>query len=119
MGDFCYHQFITDQEAYNELAYYTLAHHDPAFIHQLVVDAYAAQHVDDTSKPIYLAFALAGLYLHNEKHYTGKEVQRAHMQLGREKKELPILKLPSEKGAITVLDVLQVAPGAERDEAIE
>ena len=65
---------MTDQEAYNELAYYTLTHQSPEFIHQYIVDVYAAQHADATSKPIYLAFALAGLYLHNEKKYSVKDV---------------------------------------------
>ena len=110
---------MTDQEAYNELSYYTLAHKSQEFIHQYIVDAYAAQHADETSKPIYLAFALAGLYLHNEKHYSGKEVQLAHMQLAKEKKEWPVFKLPTERGAITVHDVLTSPPGTERDKMIQ
>lgn len=64
----------SDQEAFNELSYYTLSHGDPAFIHQYIVDAYAAQHADEKSKPITVAFALIGLYLHIEKHYSGKQV---------------------------------------------
>ncbi len=64
----------SEQEAYNELSYYTLSHWDPSFIHQYIVDAYAAQHADEKSKSIKVAFALIGLYLHNEKHYSGKEV---------------------------------------------
>ena len=55
-----------DRAAYDELASYTLAHGDPAFIHQHVVDAFAAQHATDDSKPIGVAFALIGLYLHVE-----------------------------------------------------
>jgi len=50
----------TDHDLYNELAFYTLAHPDPAFIHQNVVDAFAAQHADESSKPIYIVFALIG-----------------------------------------------------------
>lgn len=70
-----------DDELYNQLAFYTLAHPDPAFIHQLLVDAYGAQHADETTKPIAVLFSLIGLYLHLEKGYTGKQVQRAHMRL--------------------------------------
>lgn len=62
----------TDQEAYNELCYYTLPHGDPAFIHQHVVDAYAAQNVSEKDKPIKLTFALAGLFLYVDKQFTGR-----------------------------------------------
>jgi len=110
---------MTDQKAYNEVSYYTLSHSDPSFIHQYIVDAYAAQHADEKSKPIYLAFALIGLYLHNEKGYSGKEVQRAHMQLAKEKKQWPTFILPVNRGDIAVIDVLHAAPGIERDEAIQ
>ena len=37
---------------YEELAFYTLAHGDPAFIHQHVVDAWMLQTADETTKPI-------------------------------------------------------------------
>src|SRR5437762_13393080 len=55
---------------FHELCYYTLSHNDRSFIHQVVVDAYAAQTADETSKPIGVAFALLGLYLHHERGYT-------------------------------------------------
>jgi uncharacterized protein DUF5946 len=60
------------------LSAYTLTHSDPAFIHQHVVDAFAAQSADDTTKPITLTFALVGLYLHVEKGRTGRRVQLVH-----------------------------------------
>lgn len=116
---------MTDQEAYNELSLYTLAHPSAEFIHQYAVDAYAAQHASEATKPITLAFALAGLYLHAEKGYSGKEVQLAHMRLvdnnksGKNAKPVPSFRLPSERGAVTVHDVLRALPGKERDEAIE
>ena len=47
-----------DRQAYDELQCYTLAHGDPAFIHQHVVDAWIVQSADDRTKPIGLAFAL-------------------------------------------------------------
>ena len=59
----------TEQDAYDRLQCYTLAHGDPAFLHQHIVDAWAAQHADDRTKPIGLTFALVGLYLHLEKGY--------------------------------------------------
>lgn len=110
---------LNDQEAYNELACYTLVHPDPAFIHQYIVDAYAAQHADDHSKPISIAFALAGLYLHLERGYSGRQVQKAHMLLAGKKRPWPRFTLPTDRGAMTVADVVRAAPGAERDEAID
>lgn len=108
-----------DQEKYNELAYYTLAHRDPSFIHQYIVDAYTAQSADENTKPIALAFALIGLYLHLEKHYSGKEVQLAHMKLANQKKQWPVFVLPERRGDITISDVLSKEPGPERDLMID
>ena len=108
----------SEQEAFNELSYYTLSHGDPSFIHQYIVDAYAAQYADEKSKPIKVAFALIGLYLHIEKHYSGKEVQRAHMLLANKKKQWPVFPLPAGRGNICVSDVLQTEPGPLRDRAI-
>jgi hypothetical protein len=41
----------SEQEAFYELCYYTIAHFDPIFIHQYVVDAFAAQTADKKTKP--------------------------------------------------------------------
>lgn len=109
----------SDQEAFHRLSCYTLSRQDAYFIHQLIVDTFAVQHADDTSKPIYSAFALAGLYLHNERNFTGKEVQMAHVRLARHKKNIPSFSLPSARGAITVHQVLETREGSERDKAIE
>jgi uncharacterized protein DUF5946 len=108
-----------EREAYDELCAYTLTHGDPRFIHQHVVDAFAAQHATPKSKPIGVTFALAGLYLHLEKGFTGREVQRAHMQMARQKREWPKWILPSSRGIITAIGVLAKAKGPERDHAID
>ena len=50
---------------------------------------------------------------------TGKDVQRAHMRMGRFKKQWPGFDRPEERGPITVVDVLNVPPGPERDRAID
>jgi hypothetical protein len=106
---------LNDQDLFHELSFYTLAHSDPAFIHQNAVDAYTAQHADETTKPIAVVFALIGLYLHLERSFTGKQVQRAHMKMARQRKQWPRLSLPVKPAAITVADVLQAAPGPARD----
>ncbi|HEU5200472.1 MAG TPA: DUF5946 family protein [Ktedonobacterales bacterium] len=110
---------LSDQDAYYELACYTLAHPDPSFIHQYIVDAHAAQHADEHSKPISVAFALAGLYLHLERQYSGRAVQQAHMQLARKKKPWPRFTLPTFRGSMTAADVTRAEPGSARDEAID
>jgi len=108
----------TTQEAYNELCYYTLAHGESAFIHQHVVDAYAAQTVHDADKPIKLAFALVGLYLHVEKQFNGRQIQRVHMKLGQTKQPWPDFFLPKERGEVTVEKVLAAPAGPERNDMI-
>lgn len=106
------------REEYDELCAYTATRGDAAFIHQHVVDAFAAQTADAHTKPITLTFALVGLYLHVERGFTGREVQRAHMHMARRKRTWPPFTLPRERGSITAADVLSRAPGAARDAAI-
>ena len=111
-------QSKSEQELYFELSCYTLERRDPSFIHQYVVDAYAAQNATEATKPIGLTFALVGLYLHHERQYSGKQVQQAHMKLARRKRPWPVFDLPTERGAIRVRDVIAAKPGPERDQAI-
>lgn len=103
---------------YQELAFYTLAHPDPKFIHQQIVDAFAAQTATKDSKPIKVAFALIGLYLYLDKGFSGRQVQLAHMQMVRKRKTWPKFELPENRGLITIKDVLAISPGEKRDEVI-
>jgi hypothetical protein len=110
---------LTEQELQHELSYYTLALGDPAFIHQHIVDAFAAQNATPASKPIQVVFALLGLYLHLERRFTGREVQRAHMRLGTPRRNWIMPRLPEHRGAIRVAEVLAAPAGAERDRMID
>ena len=111
---------ITQEERdYDELCFYTLAHRDPSFVHQHVVDAFAAQHSSESDKPIKLTFALAGLYLHVEKGLSGRDVQLAHMTMARRKRKWPTFVLPGDRGSITASDVVAVPAGRERDRMID
>jgi hypothetical protein len=105
-------------EPFDELSFYTLAHPDPAFIHQHIVDASIAQTANEDTKPIAVAFSLIGLCLYLEKNYTGKRVQLAHMALARRKREWPKFDLPESRGEITIADVLSELPGERRDAKI-
>ena len=111
-------QRTPQSDAYDELCAYTLSQRDPSFIHQHVLDAFAAQNATDASKPIAITFALVGLYLHVEKGFSGRQVQRVHTLLARRKREWPRFTLPADRGEMTVLDVMQLAEGRERDRAI-
>lgn len=109
---------MTEREAYDVLSAYTLTLHDATFVHQHIVDAFAAQNAHADSKPITTAFALIGLYLHVERGYSGKQVQQAHMRLARKRKRWPRFDLPAHRGDVTAADVLSVPPGDARLQAI-
>lgn len=103
--------------AYDEV--YVYAMERPGFFLQHVVDAFAVQTAGDDSKPIGILFGLVGLYLHVEKQFSGRQVQRVHMELGRRKREWPKVRLPEDRGNVTVADVLAELAGPARDTAIE
>jgi hypothetical protein len=58
-----------------------------------------------------------GLYLHVERGFTGKEVQFAHMKLGRTKQAWPVFALPEFRGTVTATTVL-AARLDDRDRSI-
>lgn len=103
--------------AYDEVYVYTMGR--PGFILQHVVDAFAVQTATVDTKPIGIVFGLAGLYLHVEKQFSGRQVQKAHMKMGRSKKEWPKVYLPDDRGTMTAADVLAANAGPERDRAID
>jgi hypothetical protein len=102
--------------AYDEVYVYSMGR--PGFLLQHVVDAFAVQNASVESKRIGVVFGLIGLYLHVEKNFSGTQVQKAHMQLGRIKRKWPSILFPEDRGAITVLNVLKTPEGSERDLAI-
>jgi hypothetical protein len=108
----------TDQELFDELCFYTMSLRDPFFLHQNAVDAFAAQHVEEDTKPIKTVFALIGLYLTLEKGFTGRQVQLAHMRLAKHRKDWPKLPPTSESTSITVANALAAEPGPAREHAI-
>jgi hypothetical protein len=108
----------SDQELFDNLSFYTLAHGDPAFIHENSADAWRAQQADETTKPMAVIFAVMGLYLYLEKNFTGKQVQLAHMRMARRRRSWPRLALPQTQASITVADVVAAEPGPARDAMI-
>ncbi|HEY4306979.1 MAG TPA: DUF5946 family protein [Gemmatimonadaceae bacterium] len=110
---------MTNEDAYSELSTYTLSHKGPEFLHQYIVDAYAAQQATPAERSVRVAFALIGLYLHVERRFTGREVQRVHRTLGDRTRDWPTFALPEDRGALTAADVLVAPPGDARDRAID
>jgi len=104
-------------DAYDEVNAWTLGPAGLPF-HQFVVDAHAAQVADDGTKPITLAFALAGLYLHLERGYDGDAVRRAHQRMAAGRHAWPVLARPEGRGEVGAADVL-ATPEPERGAAIE
>ncbi len=103
--------------AYDEVYVYTMGR--PGFILQHVVDVLAVQNATADTKAISIVFGLVGLYLHVEKHFSGRHVQKVHMALGRKKRDWPKVHLPVDRGTMTVVDVLAASAGTERDRAID
>ncbi len=104
-------------QLYGELTAYTVAkgYADGDFIHQLAVDTYSAQHATGHGPAIGAAFALIGLYLACEQGYSGRQVQHMHGLLARRSKTWPRFVPPPHVGDVTILDVMQAAPGEARD----
>jgi hypothetical protein len=105
-------------QAFSDLACYTIAKQDPVFIHQHAVDAYEAQHAAGITLNITVAFGLIGLHLALEKEYTGREVQQAHMQIAKIRKDWPRLEPPLQPAGLTASDVLITPLGPDRDAMI-
>lgn len=93
-------------QVYYQLTAFTLSLADTEFIHQIVVDTYTAQHPGPGMRPITIPFALIGLYLAFERGFTGREVQLAHISLGRKHIRWPEFTPPLVKASVTVLDIL-------------
>lgn len=110
---------MATEDLFHELCYYTLAQPREEFMHQYVVDAYGAQTVAASDKPIRLVFALVGLYLHVELQYSGRDVQRIHSKLAQRKFPLPQISVPVSRGTVGIADVLDVPAGPGRDRKIE
>ena len=104
----------TKEEQFQELSFYTLSLRDEVFIHQHIVDAYAAQTADKSTKAIKITFALVGLYLFVERNFSGREVQLFHVKMSKNKRPWPEFVLPLKRGDINVSDVLAISPGSDR-----
>lgn len=108
-----------DEMAYDLLTIDTLHHADEHFVHQFVVDIYTAQTATSETKPITIAMALVGLYLHVEHHFSGRQVQEVHMQLASLQPEWPAVTAPEARGSITASMVMKQPHGEKRNHMID
>ena len=102
-------------ELFAQLSGYTLTLNYTEFIHQLVVDSYGAQHSGGDTKNITAVFSLIGLCLANEHNYTGRQIQKVHMNIPKQK--WPRLEPPKQAGLLTVQNVL--GANSELEESIK
>ena len=87
-------------------------------LHQLTVDAYAAQHAGEPSPAISTAFALIGLHLALDEGWSGTAVRAAHQLLAGRHSSWPRFKRPAEPGRLTVADVATARTPAEHAELV-
>ena len=89
--------------------------------HQTCVDAYLLQHVDVSTKPITLCFALNGLYLVLERGWTGLAAREAHQRLAETvpRGDWPSHEQPRDVGTMTVLHPAMASTPTEQAEAVE
>lgn len=102
---------------YYNLTCWTLVQGDQKFIHQHAVDAYAAQHSGEKTRPITTWFALIGLFLALERGYSGRRIQQGHEKIGNRKWEWPRVPPPKHPGDLTVMNVIS-ARNAGREEML-
>ena len=94
------------QALYGEVAGYE-SHHllELGRWHQLLVDAYAAQHAGEATPAIGTAFALIGLHLALDAGRDGRQVRDAHRRLAATGKTWPRFSRPAGLGDLTIFDV--------------
>jgi len=98
---------------FTNLSGYTLSNNNEQFIHQLIVDAYSAEHAGGCTKNITVMFALIGLYLVVERNYTGRQVQLLHMRIP--KQNWPYLEPPKHTASIKINDVVNAKTNSQKE----
>jgi hypothetical protein len=106
------------EKLYHELSAYLMMNPDITFRTQHAVDAYGAQHSGRLVKNIRTAFSLIGLYLALECDYSGRRVQKAHLELVQKNIQWPSFDLPSRPYSLSVVDVLAIEEGTNRYEML-
>jgi len=86
--------------------------------HQLLVDAYAAQHAGERTPLIGTAFALIGLHLALDEGWDGLQVRDAHQRLAAASDAWPRFELPRARGDLTIFDIAMARTPEEHVERL-
>ena len=106
-------------ELYGEVAGYETQHLlELGRWHQLLVDAYAAQHAGERTPLIGTAFALIGLHLAIDRGWDGRQVRDAHQRLAAASKVWPRFELPARRGNLTIFDLAMARTPQEHVERL-
>jgi uncharacterized protein DUF5946 len=106
-------------QLYGEVVGYELQHvAELGNWHQLLADAYAAQHAARTTPAISVAFALIGLCLALVDGWGGIQVRDAHQRLATAYHDWPTFSVPTHRGDLTIVDVALAASPAEHVERL-
>lgn len=90
---------------YGDVAGYELSHPSLGRYHQLMVDAYGAQHAGGDTAYIRVAYSLVGLHLALDRGMSGLDVRKAHQRMGRPDSTWPRFPRPELVGSLTIADV--------------
>ncbi|PGL70146.1 DUF5946 family protein [Bacillus sp. AFS055030] len=112
-------KYNATDDCFSDLSSYTLEKQDTNFIHQHAIDTYAAQHSGNNMKNITASFSVIGLYYAIVHDFNGKQVQRVHTLLSRQKYNWDALQSPDNSAySLTVYDVMKEQPGENRDKML-
>jgi hypothetical protein len=107
-GEASYNASAECLEVAGELAGYEIEHSAQlGYLHQLRLDAYAAQHVNLSAPRIGPVFALNGLYMFLERGSGNVDVRTAHGIMANSYDAWPVLTPPESVGRLTAYDVLR------------
>lgn len=107
-------------QLYGEVSGYEAAHVAVlGRLHQLMVDAYAAQHAGEPAPPISVAFGLIGLRLTLDEDWSGDHVRDAHRYLAGSFREWPAFDRPSRPATLTVFDIAMAGSPAAHAELVQ
>jgi Family of unknown function (DUF5946) len=94
-------------QLYGDVTGYELSHPSLGRLHQLMVDAYGAQHAGGDTAYVRVAYSLVGLHLALDRGMSGVNIREAHQRMGRPDSSWPPFPRPKKVGSLTIADVAE------------